>query len=156
MRSFMSGVRGFAVLLTVLSGLMACTPYGGSRGGGGGGGGGGDDDDAADGTGPMDLTFSIGNDTGYDFTYLNWGLYIDGDGDFWENTDGMTDGSIWSSSGTVSDVTYGVAMTVVAYAVDVDADCYDWEDGGRSFNTGSTLTIEVDFTFDDWLGGGCP
>ncbi len=56
----------------------------------------GDDDDASgdddDASGPMVLTFTISNGTGYDFTYLNWGIYIGEEGSYWEDFDGMTDG----------------------------------------------------------------
>ncbi len=47
-------------------------------------------------------------------------------------------------------------MDVVAFALDTDNDCYNWMDGGQTFNTGAALSIEVDFIFDDWLGAGVP
>ena len=138
-------------LFFLLLGLTACTPYYYD-----GGGGGGDDDDAEE-VGPADLTFGFANQTGYDFT--NGAIAMSGPGGTGSFEFGaIPDGDSAVDSTILEDALYGEVILIAARAVDIDGDCYDWPDEGsvREYEIGPTIDINIVFTFDLWLGGGCP
>lgn len=145
-----SRCMGIATIALVL-GLAGCAPYGG------GGGGGYDDDDSTDGgggDGSMTLTVYIENQTGYDFVAMgsavNEAATLSQLSEPFANT-----AYVWQTQ-TFDDVVYGTQFHVAAVAMDGDGDCYDWESGGRDYNFGPELTVEIIFDFGHWLGGGCP
>ena len=141
-----------SLLFLVVLVLAACPqPYYG-----GGGGGGGDDDDNG-GTGDTELTFGLGNQTGYDFT--NGTVTMSGpNGTDSFDFGAIPDGDSAVDSSTIENAQYGEILQVFARAVDIDGDCYDWPEPNtwREYEIGPTLDINIVFTFDHWLGGGCP
>jgi len=141
----------YGLLFLAASVLGACPqPYYG------GGGGGGDDDDEQE-TGDTILTFGLGNQTGYDFT--NGTVAMSGpNGTDSFDFGAIADGDSAVDSSTIENALYGEILQVAARAVDIDGDCYDWPepDTWREYEIGPTLDINIVFTFDHWLGGGCP
>ena len=147
-----SWFMAFRTVLLLLLGLTVagCTPYYG--------GGGGDDDDAADdddddGVGPMQFTLTLRNNTGYDI--IHWTLQVSDDSQTYPASGGaidLPDGSVASSTSTAEGVTYGQQVHVSSWAVDIDEWCLVWDGGGRDYNAGPELTIEIEFTDADYLG----
>jgi hypothetical protein len=137
----------FTVLITALVVLLTGCPqsyYGG--------GGGGDDDDDDDGVGPMELTLTLRNSTGYDI--IHWTLQVSDDSGFYPASGGNVDlpnGSVVSNTTTTDDVTYGNQVHISSWALDVDEWCLAWDEGGRDYNAGPELTIEIEFTDADYL-----
>lgn len=111
----------------------------------------GDDDDA--GNGDVLMTFAFGNQSGYDFT--GGSVTMTTPGETGVLTFGaVSDGESAADSSTIENVTYGETLSVWAEAIDTDGDCYYWPT--REYEIGPTLDISIVFTFDHWLGGGCP
>lgn len=139
-------IRCSLILIAALF-AFGCTPYG--RGGGGGSG---DDDDGSDGVGPMLLTVTIQNSTGYDIIHFTSQVSTD---DEVQAANGggldLPDGSFQSQTSTIDDAVYGTQFHIAAWAVDADIWCLNWEEGGRDYNAGPELTIEIEFTDDDYL-----
>ncbi len=122
---------------------------------------GGDDDDTSggDGTGPMVITMTISNQTGYD-----WNGY-----GFSGGSDPVTvapavnsiEGLFANSatvvvSDTIENVEYGAQFCLAFRARDTDEDCYDWENHGNCYNTGAQLAVDITVDFSHYEQGGCP
>lgn len=113
----------------------------------------GDDDDSTSWVGDAVLTFAFGNQTGYDFS--GGSITMSGPGGTGVLTFGaVSNGDSAVDSSTIEDAAYGETLSVWAEAIDTDNDCYYWP--LRDYEIGPTLDISVVFTFDHWLGGGCP